>query len=317
MKLPGNPVVDSGSAPLTGIVQINTGSSHSCALDSDGGVWCWGGGSQGRLGNDTSADSDHAEAVMDGDDSTTPLTGIVQIGGAGDSTCALTVEGAVLCWGKGNVGQLGNKSNADKDHPVDVVTSGTDSTALSGIVQISQSSASNHTCGVTSEGGVVCWGQGINGELGDGNTVNKNHPVTVVTSNTDTTPLSGIVQVTTGEQQTCARTDQGGVVCWGKGTLGQLGSGLSTDTNYPVDVVDENSTPLTGVIQIASGEAHTCALLERGEVVCWGYGFYGQMGNGGTAAITDTAVRVLEKENSPSPSLVSCKSVRDINIFVH
>ena len=299
LKLPGDPVVDSGSNALAGIVQIYAGSSHSCALDLEGGVWCWGNGANGRLGNDASTDQDHAEPVVDGDSSTTPLTGIVQIGGAAGSPCALTVEGAVVCWGLGNRGQLGNNSNTDKDHPVDVVTSDTDSTALSGIVQISKNKSGNHTCGVSSEGEVVCWGRGTAGQLGNGNRIDKNHPVAVVDDDGSTTALTGIVQVTTGWEHTCARTDQGGVKCWGEGGNGQLGNGASADTNYPVDVVDENSTPLTGVVQIGSGHSHTCALLVGGGVVCWGYGTDGQMGNGGTTAATDHAVAVLEKEGSP------------------
>ena len=121
----------------------------------------------------------------------------------------------------------------------------------------------------------------------------------MVTSDTDPTPLSGIVQVTTGNEHTCARTDQGGVKCWGNGANGRLGNGASTDTDYPVDVVDENSTPLIGVVQIGSGYSHTCALLVGGGVMCWGNGTYGQLGNGDTATTTDTAVRVLEKEGSP------------------
>ena len=299
LMLPGNLVVDSGSNPLTGIVQVYSGSNHSCALDSDGGVWCWGQGTYGRLGNDASTRKNHAVAVVDGDGSKDPLTSIVQIGGSNSSPCALTVEGTVKCWGFGSDGRLGNKSNTHKDHPVDVVASGTDSTPLSGIIQISQSSTSNHACGVTSEGGVVCWGYGGNGQLGNGNTANKDYPVAVVTSETDTTPLGGIVQVNTGWEHTCALTDQGGVKCWGEGSYGRLGNKSSTSTDYPVDVVDEDSRPLIGVVQIASGTAHTCALLVGGGVVCWGYGPYGQMGNGGTATTTDTAVRVLEKEDSP------------------
>ena len=298
LNLPGNPVVDSGGDALAGIIQIYVGNEHSCALDSDGGVWCWGRGGDGRLGNDASTDEDHAVEVVGGDNSNTTLTGIVQIGGSGKSPCALTAEGTVKCWGFGLVGQLGNQSNADEDHPVDVVASDTDTTALSGIVQISRSSTSEHTCGVTSEGGVVCWGRGASGQLGNGKTVNKGHPVAVVTSETDTTPLTGIVQVATGREHSCARTDQGEVKCWGYGANGRLGNGSSTNTNYPVDVVDDNSTALTGVVQIASGSSHTCALLEGGGVVCWGYGSEGQMGNGGTTETTDTAVRVLEKESS-------------------
>ena len=297
LKLPGNPVVDNGGNPLTGVVQVSAGSEHSCALDSEGGVWCWGNGANGRLGNDASSESDHAVAVVNGDSSVTALTGIVQIGGSSTSPCALTVEGGVVCWGYNSDGQIGNNFNTDRDHPVDVVASGTNPTALSGIVQISQSSASNHTCALTVEGGVVCWGKGGDGQLGNGYNTDKNYPVDVVASGTVTTPLGGIVQITTGGTHTCAITKEGGVKCWGKGSNGRLGNKSSTDTNYPVDVVDEDSAPLTGVVQIGSGTAHTCALLEGGGVVCWGYNSDGQMGNGG-ATDKDHAVKVLEKEGS-------------------
>ena len=85
LKLPGDPVVDSGSDPLTGHCSSRVQDlSHSCALDSEGGVWCWGKGSQSVAWAMTHpADSDHAVAVVDGDSSShTALTGIVQIGGS-------------------------------------------------------------------------------------------------------------------------------------------------------------------------------------------------------------------------------------------
>ncbi|MEY4226308.1 MAG: hypothetical protein RL190_1065, partial [Actinomycetota bacterium] len=76
----------------------------------------------------------------------------------------------------------------------------------------------------------------------------------------------------------------GSVKCWGEGFHGQLGNGATANQNTPVDVVATGgSGTLTDITQIAAGSYHTCALTTSGSVKCWGYGYYGQLGNGATA----------------------------------
>ena len=95
-----------------------------------------------------------------------------------------------------------------------------------------------------------------------------------------------ITAVAAGENHTCAVIDGGGVKCWGLNNNGQLGNGTTTNSNSPVDVCADAActASMSGVVAIAAGENHTCALTDGGGVKCWGWNRSGQLGNG---AVTD------------------------------
>jgi alpha-tubulin suppressor-like RCC1 family protein len=130
------------------------------------------------------------------------------------------------------------------------------------------SSGGHHTCAVSPTGGLTCWGRNLNGELGDATNTNNGSPTQV------SGLTSGIVQVTTGGNHTCALTSGGAVKCWGLNDYGQLGQG-GGNRNTPGDVTALPS----GVIQIEAGELHTCALTAAGGVKCWGNNSLGQLGD--------------------------------------
>ena len=101
------------------------------------------------------------------------------------------------------------------------------------------------------------------------------------------TPLTGISQVATGENHTCALTTAGGVLCWGHNTSGQVGDGSATPRLTPVAVTGLGS----GVQALTAGDSHTCALTTAGAVLCWGDNFSGQLGDGSTTQrLTPVAV---------------------------
>ena len=265
------------------------GIDFTCAVTNTGGVKCWGEGANGRLGNDGTADTDAPDDV-DTDSSNTLLTNIVQVAPGGNHTCALTLGGNVVCWGRASNGRLGNdcdSSCTNQNVPVNVKSENGSSANLSDIVQVSAGEI--HTCALTSMGSVKCWGYNVSGQLGDNSFTDKDVPVDVVASSSDTNPLMDIVQISAGHEHTCALTSGGNVKCWGHGSKGRLGSDCNSNCiyniNHPVDVVvsDGNSGLLSGIVQISGGGNHTCALTSGDNVMCWGQGGSGELGNGATS----------------------------------
>lgn len=127
-----------------------------------------------------------------------------------------------------------------------------------------------HTCVLTSAGGVRCWGNNSDGELGDGTNEDRPTPVNVVGLASD------VVAVAAGTGHSCALTSAGGVKCWGANDFGQLGDGTTFSRSTPVDVGGLTS----GVSTIAVGDFHSCAALSTGGVKCWGDNGAGQLGDG-------------------------------------
>jgi hypothetical protein len=130
----------------------------------------------------------------------------------------------------------------------------------------------DHTCALTSVGGVKCWGDNYHGALGDGTATDRYAPV-------DVSGLrSGVQAIATGDYFSCALTDEGGVKCWGFNRFGQLGDGTTRDRHTPVAVAGL----ARGVAAVAAGSAHACALTSAGAVRCWGYNGLGALGDGTT-----------------------------------
>ena len=242
--------------PLTDIADISTGTYHTCALTSGGGVKCWGGGN-----------------ALSGSLESTPVdvtglsSGVTEIASGSGHTCALTNVGGIKCWGWNAHGQLGDGTTVSKSTPVSVVGLGSGVTAIS--------LGYGHTCALTDSGGVKCWGKNWEGQLGDGTTVRgefKSTPWDVIGLS------SGVTAIATGGDHTCALIRSGGIKCWGRNYAGQLGDGTEVDKGTPVSVVGLS----TGVTAIAAGGTHTCALTSSGGAKCWGRNAYGQLGDGTT-----------------------------------
>lgn len=239
---------------------IATGLGHSCALTTSGAVECWGDNGDGQLGDGTT--TNHfapADVVNLG-------SGIVAISAGSGHTCALTDQGGVKCWGANGSGQLGDGSETPRSVPADVVGLTANVVAVAG--------NGEHACALTTAGGVKCWGSNGAGQLGDGSTVNRNTPVDVAGLG------APVIAVVMGFTHTCALTAAGGVKCWGENSDGQLGDGSTVAHPLPVDVVGLAS----GVAAISASINYTCAVMASGDVKCWGWNAYGQLGDGTTVS---------------------------------
>ena len=192
---------------------------------------------------------------------------VTQISAGGSHTCAVTTSGGAKCWGVNESGQLGNNSTTSSKVPVDVygLTSGVASLAA----------GANYTCAVTASGGAKCWGWNV-GQLGDNTFKNSSVPVDVYGL------TSGVVSLATSNNSnshTCAVTTSGGAKCWGLNSSGQLGNNGTSTSFVPVNVFGLDS----GVTRITAGASFTCAVMSSGGAKCWGYNYFGQLGNNSTA----------------------------------
>ena len=109
-----------------------------------------------------------------------------------------------------------------------------------------------------------------------------------VVSTSGSGTLSGVVSLTSSHSGYCAVLTSGGVDCWGWGGNGQLGNGQSSQSSVPVSVVSTSGTEaLSGVASLTgyyysyyAYDSSYCAVLTSGGVDCWGWGGFGQLGNG-------------------------------------
>ena len=267
---------------------VAAGGYHTCALDTAGEAYCWGGNNYGQLGNgDNTFSTTPVKVVND----TGVLAGktLVSIAAGNMHTCALDTAGEAYCWGYNWGGSLGNGLGASSNIPVKVVN---DTGELAGKTLVSIAAGNMHTCALDTAGEAYCWGYGDNGQLGDGLNTGSNIPVKVV-NNTGELAGKTLVSISTGYQHACVLDTAGEAYCWGENSLGQLGSGGSANSNIPVKVVNGTGV-LVGktLVDIAAGYRNTCALDTAGEAYCWGANNSGQLGNGNNTG-SDVPVKVV------------------------
>lgn len=218
-------------------VAVTAGADHTCALLDTRRVTCWGANADGQLGLGHTANRGDGPGEM-GTALTLVALGtgrtVAVIAGGAAHTCALLDDGTVKCWGANASGQLGQ---GDTDHrgdgpgemgdALDAVDLGTGRTAT-GIT-----AGGDTSCALLDDGTVKCWGEGGVGQLGSGATDDLGDGPGEMGDSLLAVDLGSgrsARAVTAGADHTCARRDDGSVVCWGAGASGQLGRGDTAQT---------------------------------------------------------------------------------------
>ncbi len=265
------------------VVSIAAGYDHTCVLLDNGKVRCWGRGEYGRLGYGNTDNIGDNEQPYEAGDVNVGGT-VVFITAGGRHTCALLDTGRVRCWGSGVPGQLGYGNTddiGDNEQPYEAGDVNIDGTV------VSIEAGFSHTCALLGTGRVRCWGFGMFGQLGYGNTDHigdNEQPYEAGDVNVGGT----VVSITTGYNHTCALLDTGRARCWGRSAFGQLGycnTDHIGDNEQPYEAGDVNVGGT--VVSITAGDEHTCALLDTGRARCWGRGGSGQLGYGSIDDIGD------------------------------
>lgn len=188
-------------------------------------------------------------------------------------------DGTVYCWGNDCDAQLGDiaaTAECTDTDPAKMTKSAKPVKVMNVFGATAIATGGYHSCAVIS-GKVYCWGYGGEGQLGNG----KSGYGYVSGTPVNVSGITSASSLVAGEKFTCALLTEGTVSCWGYNGQGQLGNGKTDNSAIPVSVISASgsSLPLRQVATIAAGRYHTCAVLDNGMGLCWGYNYSGQLGN--------------------------------------
>jgi alpha-tubulin suppressor-like RCC1 family protein len=244
--------------------QVEAGFLYTCGVSYPGNrAYCWGANGLGQLGDGTTTSRPKPVAVVGGH-----LFHQVAVGAW--HTCGVTTKNEAWCWGVNEFGQLGDSTNVGKRVRPSKVVGGR---------QFRQVDAGErHTCAVTTSSRAFCWGDGEQGQVGNGKRYLSYWPRAVSGG------LS-FSRVSAGRDHTCGEGTDNRAYCWGWND-GAIGDGT----------IDLALTPMavTGGLlfaQVSAGGGYTCGRTPAYVAYCWGSNVRGQLGDGTTVDRTNpTAV---------------------------
>lgn len=291
------PVVNVGTGRT--VIDGAAGDFHTCVILDNHSVKCWGSNTIGQLGqgNTTTLGDDANEmgdnlAVVDLGTNVKALS----LTANAYQTCAILDDHSLKCWGNNYYEQLGS-SNAgsgqrrgdaagEMGNSLPAVSLGAGRFALQVAVSV------NHTCALLDNHQIKCWGEGINGKLGNGTTASINAASIAASATVDLGTGRSAVQIAGGGHNTCALLDNSTIKCWGKNDVGQAGQGHANSIGDGAGEMGDNLAAIdlgTGhfAVKVTSYNAHVCAILDDSNIKCWGGNAYGQLGLGHTNHLGD------------------------------
>lgn len=217
------------------VLQLSSELNHTCAVVSDGSVWCWGSNENGEVG-DGSMESTRPTP------SRVPGVTASSVGAGWTHTCAVA-GGRVRCWGNNDGRQI-----ADDARPVIRAPEAVDLPSRAVSVQVAFGA-----CALLDDGVVHC-----------------RSPFRAFAPHASARWADHVVALDGGWGHVCALRDDGTVGCAGRRVVGQLGDGVMDPDPDAVVVGPAPPSGLPPVAAIASGADGTCARTVDGVVWCWG-----------------------------------------------
>ena len=246
---------------------LTAGFYHTCGVTADGDAYCWGWNAYGQLGVGPSGSYRYASPrlVTGGKTWRALSAGWLH-------TCGVTVSDEVYCWGYNGQGQLGLGSTGWIERSP---------RRIAGIYSFADVTVGySHSCGLTTSGDPICWGQNHFGQLGRGTTSATGAIPAPVASGLTFTDLDAAWTVT------CGLDAEGAAHCWGRNDWGQIGDGTTTDALSPTPVAGGHTFS-----QVSAGAVGACGIRSDGETLCWGHNVRGALGDG-TAVTSPVPVTV-------------------------
>ena len=251
------------------VSKVVVGSSHTCALISNGSVMCWGQEYGGKLGDgvergtwDIATTPNYTAPLPDG-------RLAVDIGVDTSSTCAVLDNGSISCWGFAAYTLLGN--DWIENQPNTGFLFGEDITVRSITTYGGHEGGFiSGMCVILSNDTVSCW----HGSLKDSYSFSPHSPV----------------MVAIGAQHACALLSDSSLRCWGDNKFGQIGDGTWESKGDPIHIQGFDNQD--SIISISAGSAITCAVTSSGKVYCWGSNSLGAVGDGTAYGLYEKPVKI-------------------------
>jgi alpha-tubulin suppressor-like RCC1 family protein len=213
-----------------------------------------------------------------------------------DHTCAIVEGGSVKCWGLNTFGQLGIGSTALRGAAAGTMSNALPTVSLGrGLTAKALAGGQSHTCAILSNNLVKCWGANDVGQLGVGDTLARGTGANQMGDNLPYVDLGlgrTAKALAAGNHFTCAILDTNQLKCWGQNNFGQLGvEDTLSRGDQATEMGDALPTVFLGagrtVTAVNAGPSYACALLDTGDVKCWGSNFSGELGLGHTQIMGD------------------------------
>jgi alpha-tubulin suppressor-like RCC1 family protein len=260
------------------VIQISLGGSFSSALSQEGRLFMWGINSYGQLGDGTTDDR-HSPIEITDYISLAEDDQIAQVSVGGVHAIAVSQKGRVFTWGSNWDGALGDDSNMDQHHPVEI-TQHVNLIENESIAKVELGNDSSSL--LTSMGRLFMWGRNDLGQLGDGTYEHKKTPHEV-TNHFLLFDDEIIRDISFGNGHASALTSDHRVFTWGFNGLGQLGDGTIIKRSTPIDLTDRFVMDDDDyIVSVRLGGEHSSALSSKGKLFMWGWNDYGQLGNNST-----------------------------------